>query len=229
MDARKFLINLLYRATAQSSEVPGWSHRQTKNLNVPRLTVRTVEKHLDRLRVFFNSLVQRGELARNPLSDLRLQTQAAKYEPKRRGFTPKELMVLFEPERRAEHASDDPMKFWLPVLMLYTGARLNELVYLDAQDFDCIDGVWRFHITKHLKTLQSKRYLPLPQRVVDLGLREYAQDIRAAASSTCSQEARRKRRTAAAIPSANGLTAHSCARRAASPIPRCASKVSASR
>ncbi|WP_221740516.1 hypothetical protein, partial [Pandoraea apista] len=30
MDARKFLINLLYRATAQSSEVPGWSHRQTK-------------------------------------------------------------------------------------------------------------------------------------------------------------------------------------------------------
>jgi hypothetical protein len=30
MDARNFLINLLYRATAQSSEVPGWSHRQTK-------------------------------------------------------------------------------------------------------------------------------------------------------------------------------------------------------
>lgn len=34
MDARKFLINLLYRATAQSSEVPGWSHRQTKNFSV---------------------------------------------------------------------------------------------------------------------------------------------------------------------------------------------------
>lgn len=33
MDARKFLINLLYRATAQSSEVPGWSHRQTKNFH----------------------------------------------------------------------------------------------------------------------------------------------------------------------------------------------------
>jgi len=35
MDARKFLINLLYRATAQSSEVPGWSHRQTKK-NPPK-------------------------------------------------------------------------------------------------------------------------------------------------------------------------------------------------
>jgi hypothetical protein len=31
MDARKLLINLLYRAVAQSSEIPGWSHRQTKN------------------------------------------------------------------------------------------------------------------------------------------------------------------------------------------------------
>uniref|UniRef100_UPI001C4A591A hypothetical protein n=8 Tax=Pseudomonas aeruginosa TaxID=287 RepID=UPI001C4A591A len=34
MDARKLLINLLYRAAAQSSELPGWSHRETKK---PRL------------------------------------------------------------------------------------------------------------------------------------------------------------------------------------------------
>src|SRR3546814_17907137 len=30
MDARKLLINLLYRDTAQSSEPPGWRHRETK-------------------------------------------------------------------------------------------------------------------------------------------------------------------------------------------------------
>jgi len=30
MDARKQLINLLYLASAQSSEVPGWSHREIK-------------------------------------------------------------------------------------------------------------------------------------------------------------------------------------------------------
>jgi hypothetical protein len=41
MDARKFLINLLYRATAQSSEVPGWSHRQTKNFIAPILRALT--------------------------------------------------------------------------------------------------------------------------------------------------------------------------------------------
>jgi len=31
LNARKLLINLLYRAAAQSSELPGWSHRETKN------------------------------------------------------------------------------------------------------------------------------------------------------------------------------------------------------
>ncbi len=34
MEARKLLINLLYRATSQSSELPGWSHRETKNFSV---------------------------------------------------------------------------------------------------------------------------------------------------------------------------------------------------
>jgi len=37
MDARKLLINLLYRATAQSSEMSGWSHRETKKPGNARL------------------------------------------------------------------------------------------------------------------------------------------------------------------------------------------------
>jgi len=35
MEARKLLINLLYRATSQSSELPGWSHRETKKGGPP--------------------------------------------------------------------------------------------------------------------------------------------------------------------------------------------------
>jgi len=41
MEARKLLINLLYRATSQSSELPGWSHRETKN---PRQARGVVER-----------------------------------------------------------------------------------------------------------------------------------------------------------------------------------------
>lgn len=38
MDARKLLINLLYRATSQSSELPGWSHRETKKVSANYLS-----------------------------------------------------------------------------------------------------------------------------------------------------------------------------------------------
>lgn len=156
---------------------------KAKGQGLPGLKVRTVEKHLDRLRVFFNSLVQRGELARNPLTGLRLQTRAAKYESARRGFEPDELTLLFDPELRGRLATDDPMNFWVPILMLYTGARMNELVSLDVKDLDSIEGVWGVHITKHLKNPQSKRFVPLPQRVLDLGLRTYAEDMKAAGFS----------------------------------------------
>ncbi|HEU4665795.1 MAG TPA: hypothetical protein VFS55_17335 [Dokdonella sp.] len=156
---------------------------KAKGQGFPGLNVRTVEKHLDRLRVFFNSLVQRGELARNPLTGLRLQTRAAKYESARRGFESEELSVLFDPDLRGRLASDDPMKFWVPVLMLYTGARMNELVSLDVKDLDSIEGVWGVHIVKHLKNPQSKRFVPLPQRVLDLGLQRYAEDMNAAGFS----------------------------------------------
>jgi len=156
---------------------------KARTMDAPRLNVRTIDKHLDRLRVFFNALVQRGELDRNPLSGFRLQTSADKYEPARRGFTRGELAVLFDPTRRAASAGDDPMFFWLPVLMLFTGARMNELVYLDVEDLADIEGVWGLHITKHLKNAQSRRFVPLPQRVLDMGLREYAADIAAAGFS----------------------------------------------
>jgi integrase len=156
---------------------------KAKGQGLSGLKVRTVEKHLDRLRVFFNSLVQRGELARNPLTGLRLQTRAAKYESARRGFEPEELLLLFDPELRGRLAADDPMNFWVPVLMLYTGARMNELVSLDVKDLDSIEGVWGVHITKYLKNPQSKRFVPLPQRVLDLGLQTYAEDVKAAGFS----------------------------------------------
>ncbi|HHP2608679.1 TPA: hemin uptake protein HemP [Enterobacter roggenkampii] len=43
MEARKLLINLLYRATSQSSELPGWSHRETKKDTAPAPTERRID------------------------------------------------------------------------------------------------------------------------------------------------------------------------------------------
>jgi integrase len=151
---------------------------------VPGLNVRTIEKHLDRLRVFFNWAVQRSELTRNPIAGLRLQTTAEKYESVRRGYKAQELRVLFDPERRAFHCAADPMFFWLPVLALCTGARVGELAQLSVSDLDQVAGVWGIHITpealKRVKNKQSKRFVPMPARILEMGFLAYAGDVKAA-------------------------------------------------
>lgn len=149
----------------------------------PGLGLRTVEKHLDRLRTFFNWSVQRREMPHNPLAGLRLQSTAAKYAPTRRGFRVEELALLFDPVRRADKCADDPHYFWIPTVALFTGARLGEIAQLTLTDLDQVAGAWGVHITsessKSLKNAQSRRFITLPDRLLSLGLLDYAQDVKA--------------------------------------------------
>lgn len=146
------------------------------------LADRSVEKHLDRLRVFFNWAVKRRQMPFNPLAGIRVQTDAQKYESARRSFQPDELAVLFDPTHRALCAAD-PMRFWVPALALFLGARLNEVAQLYVRDIGEVGEVWGVHITpegkKRLKNAQSKRFVPLPQRVLDLGFLDFVADAKA--------------------------------------------------
>jgi integrase len=148
----------------------------------PGLGLRTVEKHLDRLRTFFNWAVQRREMP-PPLSGLRLQSTAAKYAPTRRGFRVEELAALFDPARRTDKCADDPHYFWIPTVALFTGARQGEIAQLTLTDLDQVAGVWGVDITsessKSLKNAQSRRFIPLPDRLLALGLLDYALDLKA--------------------------------------------------
>lgn len=150
------------------------------------LAPRTLEKHLDRLRVFFNWAVKRRQMPFNLLQGVRIQTTAQKYEPMRRSFRPEELAILFDPARRARHCAADPTYFWLPLLGLFLGARQGELAQLLVVDLDRVGDVWGLHITpegataKRLKNAQSRRFVPLPARVLGLGFLDYATDVRAA-------------------------------------------------
>jgi len=64
-------------------------------------------------------------------------------------------------------------KFWLPLLGLYQGARLEEVCQLRAQDIRCEEGVWIMDIHDRqgnkLKNVQSRRLLPLHPEILRLG------------------------------------------------------------
>jgi len=61
--------------------------------------------------------------------------------------------------------------FWLPVLGLFTGCRIEELCQLHCSDVIQYDGIWCLDINdegeKRLKNKSSKRVVPLHQILVD--------------------------------------------------------------
>lgn len=77
-----------------------------------------------------------------------------------------------------------PYQFWLPLLALFTGGRLNELCQLETQDIrqDEESGVWFFRITnegtKSLKNQHSRRHIPIHDELIRLGLLDFVRQAK---------------------------------------------------
>lgn len=73
---------------------------------------------------------------------------------------------------------DKAWRFWLPLLMLYSGARPNEIAQLHCDDIRQTDaGVWYFSLSdedgKTLKTGSSRRRVPLHPELIKIGFLEF--------------------------------------------------------
>ena len=69
--------------------------------------------------------------------------------------------------------------YWLPLLALYTGARLEEVGQLRRKDIKESDGIWYISITDEaegasLKTHNSRRAIPIHPELLRLGFVDYA-------------------------------------------------------
>lgn len=78
-----------------------------------------------------------------------------------------------------------PHEFWMPLLGLFTGARIGELAQLNLGDIrQDKDSNWVISIDdkefKKVKTGASRREIPLHPKLIELGFLEYLADVRAA-------------------------------------------------
>lgn len=75
--------------------------------------------------------------------------------------------------------------YWVPLMGLYTGARVTELAQLRVDDFTEQDGMWFLSINEDgdeaqsIKAAGSRRVIPLPAGLLELGLLDYRRDIMA--------------------------------------------------
>lgn len=165
---------------------------QTKGQDIPRLTMRTIKRHFSALGVFFTHLKRRGEyVGENPAYGFEFPTKGrARHgrdmwegEPLSRLFNSPVWTGCLSKDRRSRPGSliirDD--KYWLPLLGLYHGNRLEEFAQLHRSDVRCEDGIWYMDINaegeKQLKNEQSKRRVPVHPFIQELGFLQYVASI----------------------------------------------------
>ncbi|WP_235426643.1 site-specific integrase [Xanthomonas cerealis] len=98
-------------------------------------------------------------------------------------FTPDQVKRIFDPENFKQLKGDAAR--WLPLILLYTGARSNEVAKLELEDCREEDGIAIFHFTwmgedKSLKTDASERKTPAHPDLIKLGLWERVARLKAA-------------------------------------------------
>ncbi len=78
---------------------------------------------------------------------------------------------------------ETPHQFWIPLLALFTGARMNELCALNIDNIGDIGGVPCIEIVrtkaKRAKTKSSERIIPIHQVLVDAGFMKYVEAMKA--------------------------------------------------
>jgi len=159
-------------------DIPDDDKLAPKTLKTAFITVRSFIKWLEE-----EALLDHDRPAKHLNSTLIVLRKQSKAD-KRRSFTDKELQTLFSPENFTPGTFRNAWQFWVPIIGLYTGARIEELCQLHLADIRQEEGtgIWFFDINsedeKDVKTEAGKRMVPIHQDLIDLGLLDRVEALR---------------------------------------------------
>ena len=137
---------------------------------------KTVNLHITLLSSVFKWAVDQGYMIRNPAERLTtpLNTRATE---QRKAYSSSQLQTVLSklPDPQGIH----PERYWMPVIALYTGLRLEEIAQLRLSDLISLDGALCFNIDgTHLKTASSKRIVPVHPQLLKLGLKVHIEQTK---------------------------------------------------
>ena len=159
----------------------------------PSMSPTTINSYVQRFSTLLNWAVKEDYLERNPARGLRVLDPVRKKD-KRLPFSPEQLNLIFnapiykgckDDERGySEVGTARPRrsKFWIPLIGLYSGMRLNEICQLNKEDICIIDDISCFTITmdasgkggdKRLKTKNSERLVPVHPMLIEIGFLDF--------------------------------------------------------
>jgi integrase len=190
-------------------------HNET--IGKPVLSPRTVNRYLSGLGSFCNWLEVHGYIDSNPVDGMSLPKDKRK---KVFPFTSDQMTALFQSPLFVGCQDDEAPRFWskqgnvlirdhrywVPLVMLYSGARPAEIAQLSLSDVRQQDGHWIMDVTetegddddiedfKSVKTAGSKRMIPVHPELVKLGFLDHHADIQKAGHTRLFPNAERNSR-----------------------------------
>ena len=147
----------------------------------------TVNKHLGYCSSFFDWSINHGYSDINPFKGMKLKKEVRTRDERDR-FTELELKQIFGKENYIYFTKIEERRYelyWTPLIGLFSGLRLGEITSLYLDNIKEISGNhrekrWCFDILeeperedKHLKTLSSRRIVPIHDILLNLGLIEF--------------------------------------------------------
>jgi integrase len=162
-----------------------------------------INTYVNKLGGVFNWAVKEELLDRNPAVGLRVPDPTLRRD-KRLPFSAAQLRAIFSAPlytgcRDDEHGYAIPgpnkprnARFWIPLVSMFAGLRLNEACQLDVADVRRIEGIACFVVTersdeitndKRLKTNSSERVVPVHATLLDLGFMNFVERRQSAGES----------------------------------------------
>jgi integrase len=201
------LVSLLSRLPANATKrFPGLTATQVaekadKEGHAP-MTRKNAAQYLSNLHTIFGFAVRSGLLEHNPVAGLTMGTDGIPDDEQRNPFSADQLKAIFtaplftgckDDERGfAIPGPNRPRRgrFWIPLIALTHGLRMNEICQLYCEDVEVMDGFPVIVIRKtdakggktekSLKTKNAKRYVPLHPEIVKIGFLNHVENMRKA-------------------------------------------------
>lgn len=141
---------------------------------------KSVQLYLEALTSLLKWLVQEGELDGNPAVGVGAPA-ANNLDQPRRPLTVPELQRLFRSGPFSPPIKERGWRFWVPLIGLFQGMRIAEIVGLSAADVSERDGVHVITVkpnsARSLKTVQSTRLVPVHPKLAALGFVEFVKKV----------------------------------------------------
>lgn len=146
------------------------------------ISITTFNNYVKNLTTLFSYSVKEGYGDINPFQGLKI-LQRVKANEQRSRFAEEDLARILT-FTEAYKGQEKEYRYWLPLLGLYTGARMNEICQLYLDDIVKIDGINCIHIQaarpdQKLKSISSERLIPIHSELKKLGLLRFIDKQRA--------------------------------------------------